>query len=282
MEHMPSARTDQFAEMHAGTAADHYSLGLSHIKHAMKLTIFGSSAGGARPHTGANVEHTGGAEPETDADAIKKHQDAVKGGTNGVFLPVHAWKEIWDLWVLMLILYSAVMVPYRICFSATAVGFMFIFEQTITASFITDVCFNFNTAYFDNEKWVTDRGKISARYLTGWFWIDAPSSFPVELVDYFMEGDSSTLGMLKFLRLFRLLRLLRLLKVRGRNIECFYAATTEAVLHCSHLSQQQRATSFPELSSPRDCSDPIPNPPMPAVRIRRWESTSRRLRSSWT
>lgn len=215
MEHMPSARTDQFAEMHAGTAADHYSLGLSHIKHAMKLTIFGSSAGGARPHTGANVEHTGGAEPETDADAIKKHQDVVKGGTNGVFLPVHAWKEIWDLWVLMLILYSAVMVPYRICFSATAVGFMFIFEQTITASFITDVCFNFNTAYFENDKWVTDRGKISARYLTGWFWIDAPSSFPVELVDYFMEGDSSTLGMLKFLRLFRLLRLLRLLKVRG-------------------------------------------------------------------
>lgn len=282
MEHMPSARTDQFAEMHAGTAADHYSLGLSHIKHAMKLTIFGSSAGGARPHTGANVEHTGGAEPETDADAIKKHQDAVKGGTNGVFLPVHAWKEIWDLWVLMLILYSAVMVPYRICFSATAVGFMFIFEQTITASFITDVCFNFNTAYFDNEKWVTDRGKISARYLTGWFWIDAPSSFPVELVDYFMEGDSSTLGMLKFLRLFRLLRLLRLLKVRGETLNAFMLLPRKqsSIAHtCPSSSVPLPSRSCPALVT---CSDPIPNPPMPAVRIRRWESTSRRLKSSWT
>lgn len=214
MEHMPSARTDEFAEMHAGTAADHYMLGMSHIKHAIKLTIFGSSAGGSRPHTGADVQDRGANDDVLGEPEVK----ATKSVTNGVFLPIHAWKELWDLWVLMLILYSAVMVPYRICFSATAIGFMFIFEQAITVSFITDVCFNFNTAYFDNEKWVTDRGKISARYLSGWFWIDAPSSFPVELVDMLMEGDSSTLGMLKFLRLFRLLRLLRLLKVCAEEL----------------------------------------------------------------
>ena len=88
------------------------------------------------------------------------------------------------------------------------------FEQTVTLSFITDVCFNFNTAYLDeDERWITDRAMIGQRYMSGWFWIDAPSSVPVELIDLFLEGDSSSLGMLKFLRLFRLLRLLRLLKL---------------------------------------------------------------------
>jgi hypothetical protein len=51
--------------------------------------------------------------------------------------------------------------------------------------------------------------------LAGWFWIDAPSSLPVELLTAIMnEGSgSSHLSLLRFLRLFRLLRLLRLLKV---------------------------------------------------------------------
>ena len=91
---------------------------------------------------------------------------------------------------------------------------MFAFEQTVTLSFIVDVCFNFNTAFLDeDERWIVDRGLIAQRYLSGWFWIDAPSSIPVELLDMILEGDSSSLGLLKFLRLFRLLRLLRLLKL---------------------------------------------------------------------
>ena len=48
----------------------------------------------------------------------------------------------------------------------------------------------------------------------GWFWIDAPSSLPVELLTLMMDGTSSQLSLLRFLRMFRLLRLLRLLKVR--------------------------------------------------------------------
>lgn len=47
----------------------------------------------------------------------------------------------------------------------------------------------------------------------GWFWIDAPSSLPIELIDALMSGENTNLGYLRFLRLFRLLRLLRLLKI---------------------------------------------------------------------
>ena len=54
--------------------------------------------------------------------------------------------------------------------------------------------------------------------LSGWFWVDLPSSIPPELLDMLLEGgnpDSDSGGgqMLRLLRLVRLLRLLKLLKV---------------------------------------------------------------------
>ena len=39
-----------------------------------------------------------------------------------VINPRSRWKEAWDLTVLFFILYSAVVVPFRICFSAEAEG----------------------------------------------------------------------------------------------------------------------------------------------------------------
>jgi len=73
--------------------------------------------------------------------------------------------------------------------------------------------FTFNTVFFDNAtgQWITSRGQIALNYLRSWFWVDAPSSVPVELVDIFVQNNS--LGLLRFLRMFRLLRLLRLLKI---------------------------------------------------------------------
>ena len=158
---------------------------------------------------------------------------------NGVFLPTQPWKELWDLWILGFILYSAVMVPYRICFSAPAEHYMFWLEQGVTVSFIIDVCFSYNTAYMEDERWVVSRSKIAIRYMQGWFWIDFPSSLPIEFIDSLLEGDSTSLGMLRFLRLFRLLRLLRLLKVRSYPRE--HAALLERACKQSALRLERVA-----------------------------------------
>lgn len=61
--------------------------------------------------------------------------------TNGVINPKARWKETWDLGVLAFILYSSVVVPFRICFSAEAEGNMWYFEVGISFFFITDVLF---------------------------------------------------------------------------------------------------------------------------------------------
>ena len=74
--------------------------------------------------------------------------------TNGVINPKSRWKETWDLGVLAFILYSSVVVPFRICFSAEAEGNMWLFEVGISFFFIIDVTFNFNPAYSVDDKWV--------------------------------------------------------------------------------------------------------------------------------
>ena len=132
----------------------------------------------------------------------------------GLIMPVGTWKEKWDIVILLLILYSAIVVPVRVCFDADAQGLMWILEVSMTLAFIVDMGFTFNQVYFDQPtgQWVMSRPQIAKNYLSGWFWIDAPSSVPIELLDLVLE-DVGSLGLLRFLRMFRLLRLLRLLKI---------------------------------------------------------------------
>jgi CRP-like cAMP-binding protein len=208
MEFAARAETDPdaFGEMQAGTAGDH------------QLAVFGP---GERPFSGADVTLEAATKAGKVGERITLDEDEVDitnpdelARATGVIVPTQSWKETWDVYVLMLILYSAVMVPYRICFSDEAEGNMWLFEVLCSLSFLADVCMNFNTAFLsDDEHWVTSRKEIAMRYLSGWFWIDAPSSIPVELIDVLFDGDTSQLSILRFLRLFRLLRLLRLLKL---------------------------------------------------------------------
>ena len=131
-----------------------------------------------------------------------------------------------------------------------------------------DVLFNFNTAYLDDTRWVISRPRIAVTYLQGWFWIDVPSSVPVELIDMFVEGDNDHLAMLRFLRLFRLLRLLRLLKVRLRLLRCFVIAL---IARASHPTTHDCCTDLRLLR-------PLA---LRTVSLR-WENTLQRLRSNLT
>ena len=134
--------------------------------------------------------------------------------SNCIIYPKSKWKETWDLTVLFMILYSAVTVPFRICFSAEAEGWLLVFEIFVSLIFCVDVIFNFNQAYLIDDKWIISRSRIASRYLRSWFWIDAPSSVPIELITLLAATEAnSQLTLLRFLRMFRLLRLLRLLKI---------------------------------------------------------------------
>ena len=132
--------------------------------------------------------------------------------------PTSTWKGRWDLLILLLILYSAVSVPLHIGFDSHSEGALWTLEASMSMIFMVDLTLTFCTAYYDAEGlWVRDHRMIALRYLKGWFWIDAPSSVPVELIELSLPpdaADTGSLALLRFLRMFRLVRLLRLLQVR--------------------------------------------------------------------
>ena len=135
-----------------------------------------------------------------------------------IVYPHEVWKERWDLVIMVLIMYSAVTVPLRVCFSADAQGQVWAFEVAMSFCFLFDLSVTFRLAYQDVQgAWVTDRGAIASNYFQGWFWIDAPSSLPVEVIELLLPhgADTSNLAFLRALRVFRLIRLLRLLKLEA-------------------------------------------------------------------
>jgi len=143
-----------------------------------------------------------------------------------VFLPSHPWKQIWDRLIMAVVVYSSIVVPLRVCFPlATPVGAVYYLEACIALLFAADLAVSFNTAYADGGAWVRSRELIGKRYLSGWFWVDAPAAIPLELIemaqDYIAlrmalpedEDTTEPLAMLRVLRIFRLVRLLRLFRV---------------------------------------------------------------------
>ena len=54
--------------------------------------------------------------------------------------PDSNFKTTWDLSGLFLILYEAVVIPYRVSFNMQSTGFLAFFEYFIDVFFITDVC----------------------------------------------------------------------------------------------------------------------------------------------
>ena len=199
------------------SALTHLSMAFRHVWRSITLGV-GSALRCGQPTPKVSAAAGGDTDQvmkvDLDFDSLDGVPNAETLVAKGLIMPLGTWKEKWDISILMLILYSAVVVPVRVCFDADATGIMWLFEVTMTFCFILDMIFTFNQVYFDNAtgQWVTSRKDIARNYLSGWFWIDFPSSIPIELVDIFLE-DTGSLGLLRFLRMFRLLRLLRLLKI---------------------------------------------------------------------
>ena len=154
--------------------------------------------------------------------------------STGLFFPTAPLKFRWDLWMLVLIVYSCVTVPFRLGMGHPAEGAWWDIEVAVSLCFIIDVGTTFNTAYMRAEDGllVLDREAIRTNYLRGWFVIDMVAALPFELADLLVENvgvevragagavpaadgsDMETILLLRVLRLFRLMRLLRLLKLR--------------------------------------------------------------------
>jgi CRP-like cAMP-binding protein len=136
-------------------------------------------------------------------------------------IPIHPdafFKQIWDLLILGLLLYSSFQVPYSMAFDDSTMAAdqgsaKHVTDLTLDVIFMVDVALCFLTSYFDARGILAKNLKdIAARYVKTWFLLDLGGSFPFDkVVGLFVQQNN--IGVMRILKLVRLLKLLRALRV---------------------------------------------------------------------
>ena len=139
--------------------------------------------------------------------------------------PYGAFRTVWDTVTAMAIVYSALLVPYRMAFEMEIETYdnAWWIDKMVDMIFIADMFLAFFTAYYDAETeiMVTDKGKIATQYLKSWFVPDFMASMPFDsLAAAFIFDDDEAGGeqaeqlrMLKMIRMLRLLKIMRMVKM---------------------------------------------------------------------
>lgn len=134
--------------------------------------------------------------------------------------PTDRLRSWWDALILLLVMYSALVLPYIVAFvSVEDAREWNILDYAVDFVFLADVVLNFRSAFVDevSKELVDTPAEISARYMQLPFWIDLPASLPLRFIVAVSMGggplgfESSVLlpqltTALKLLRLYRLWR----------------------------------------------------------------------------
>ena len=119
---------------------------------------------------------------------------------------------IWSMIISSIILYSGIVIPYRIGFDEDAVGSVFVLEILFDILFGIDIIINFNVALISeiDNRLIMNRGVIAKNYLKGWFAVDFLSSFPFDYVaDVLLSADSNYIRSVKLIRSSKLFKIVR-------------------------------------------------------------------------
>jgi hypothetical protein len=134
-----------------------------------------------------------------------------------VLLPKHPFRRFWSSIISILLLYTATVTPYQVCFIEEEDENWFSIVLIIDCIFFMDIIINFFSAYTDQEgKLITNRPKIMMNYLKTWFFIDLISCIPFQVIFQDDGGDAKYNKLIRLVRvprLYRLIRVLRLLKM---------------------------------------------------------------------
>ena len=156
--------------------------------------------------------------------------------------PVGPFRCFWDLFVMILLIYTSIEIPFTISFGqADIIKYIGLF---VDGFLLLDIFLNFHTAYFDkydNLRLVTNKKVcpflhfllsrhsnhlqltkyICKKYFRTWFLIDFITCIPFEFIfdadetaeQQQSENTSQAFTYFKVLRIFRLLRIVKILRV---------------------------------------------------------------------
>lgn len=133
-----------------------------------------------------------------------------------VIRPDHPFKQIWNGLMILLLIYTATIMPYRIAFEDQIFFDSFTtFEIFMDFTFLTDCFINFISAYNKSNGDIEVRlKKIAIPYLKSWFIFDLLGSFPFSLIQYAVYGNNNnSLRANNFARAARLPRIYKIMNV---------------------------------------------------------------------
>jgi CRP-like cAMP-binding protein len=108
---------------------------------------------------------------------------------------------IWNVVMIVFIMHSILVIPFKLAFDQPAGGI----ELTSEVLFLLDLVLNFKIGYYAYGKLVMDLPEIRWHYLRTWFLIDLITAIPVEIAH--LQSDMIILKVLRFLKIFRFFRL---------------------------------------------------------------------------
>jgi Ion transport protein/Cyclic nucleotide-binding domain len=126
----------------------------------------------------------------------------------------------WDLWIAVLILTTAVVVPFQVAFRHSVSGGGSLLIYLIDLFFLVDLALNFVTSYRRAGLEITDRRTTSEHYLRTMFAIDLAANLPLDALVLALgmgrEVGPAAVSAVLLLRLPRLLRVVRLFVILRR------------------------------------------------------------------
>jgi hypothetical protein len=149
----------------------------------------------------------------------------------GIISPYGIFKKVWDIISAFVIIYTAVILPVRLCFNLVPIPlitrFDFEGDQTWLSAdlffdimIFFDIIVNFLSAYENDAGFlIYKRTTIAMKYIKGWFLIDLISLFPVNKL--FFSIPYIDMNDLDFLhdnyKIWRIVRLVKLIRVARLN-----------------------------------------------------------------
>ncbi|XP_022720288.1 potassium channel KAT3-like [Durio zibethinus] len=177
-----------------------------------------------------------------------------------IISPFNPNYRAWEMWLVVLVIYSAWICPFEFAFLTYKQDAVFIVDNIVNGFFAIDIILTFFVAYLDSQSYllVDDPKKIAIRYISTWLAFDVCSTAPFQSLSPMFTDHGSELGLrlLNMLRLWRLRRVSSLFARLEKDIRFNYFWTrctklisvTLFAVHCAGCFNYLIADRYPDPS----------------------------------
>jgi hyperpolarization activated cyclic nucleotide-gated potassium channel 2 len=97
-----------------------------------------------------------------------------------LILPDNRKKMYWDIFIGLLLIYTAIFLPFFVCFDVDTSQTM---DIVIDLSFMIDIIVTFFSSVKELDRYIVDKKIIAKNYIKTWFFIDILTTFPFQIFE---------------------------------------------------------------------------------------------------